>query len=1166
MKIREIFRHPIERRIEEVIKVDLGDEATVAEELSEYVVTEHLRREFEKVLDAFQETIYKPSEAVTVWVSGFFGSGKSSFAKVLGHVLENDVIQGRTATDRFLERAPNGRLRSLLATIHAQSPSLSVFVDLSTSRYVLREGESMVLPLYRALLDRLGYSKDVLLAELEYSLEADGDLQDFEEAFYQVIGRRWSERRHVALARNEASHALSRLRPQTYPQPDSWVRGAREPVVTADWFADRAAALLQRRGAGKRRLVFIVDEVGQYVARSYERMYDLMGLAHAAQKKRGAIWLVVTSQEKLEDVVDSLEGRRIELARVRDRFPVTVDLVPSDIEEVVARRVLEKTADAANFVRSLYRAHRNRLTENTRLDSPTRQREFGEDEFIRLYPLLPYQIQLFIDAVSAHRAKGGGGPMLGGSNRTLIKLAQQLIVHPKTALGEQEVGALVTTAMAYDLLEGITPTAWQAEIEQVATRHGRDGMPTQIAKTISLLSDVRALKLEARNLAALHHPSVQAESCRAQVEEALQILVQEEVIRQSEEGFRLQSPEEKDWERERRGIEMKPAAWHRLRRELIKQMFEGFVVEARRTFRVGVVVDGDRLIEGDIDVIIEEVESGNLEEVRARSREKAQALFLAYEPQDQTVELARELHRSTEMLRRREGARSSPAEVELLGEERVRQDRLERQLRAQLEQDLFRATLLFEGVEEQPRGSNIRAALKESLEAKIDTIYPRLREFVAPSARREDARVVLRSDALEGLPTYLGPDGLGALRITPEGPVIATDAEPLRTLLAEIRDRASYGLEATGKYLEEKFGQPPFGALVEVVQVLVALLLRAGAIEVIAQGARIGNPRDPRLDRVFGTLPGFRAAAFAPQREVDLEMRARVARRLQQFTGEREPVATDELAKRIRQVFRSHSDVLTSVTASLRALGLPVPASVDRARTFMETCGNATDEEVIKTCDDAWEDLRAGLDGATRWHSALDDETLQLLRGATQLVQRGPAGLGPEEVERLSRLEDLLRSGDLAAHLGTVRQLVQVQKGAYRMAWEAAVQDLRHGVETSAASLRQRFAGLVEEGSLEEALKPLRDLAPRAEASPETPETGPSLEALRSRLASVPALTRQAEANLTALTTRTEVVRVRLHDLYGGVVTSEQDLDALLERIRQAVLEALAQGKHIVLE
>jgi hypothetical protein len=1162
MKIREIFRHPIERRIEEVIKVDLGDQATVAYELSEYVVTEHLRREFEKVLDAFQETINKPGEAVTVWVSGFFGSGKSSFAKVLGYVLENTTIQGRTTTEWLLERSPDGRLRALLATIHAQAPSLSVFVDLSTARYVLREGESMVLPLYRALLDRLGYSKDVLLAELEYSLEADGDLQRFEEAFVQVTGRSWSERRHVALARNEASHALSRLRPATYPQPDSWVRSARDPVVTADWFAERALALLQRRGAGKKRLVFVVDEVGQYVARSEQRMYDLMGLAHAVQKKRGAIWLVITSQEKLEDVVDSLEGRRIELARVRDRFPTTVDLVPSDIEEVVARRVLEKTADGAEAVRTLFRAHRNRLTENIRLDSPTRQKDFGEDEFVRLYPLLPYQIQLFIDAVSAHRAKGGGSPMLGGSNRTLIKLAQQLIVHPKTHLGEQEVGALVTAAMGYDLLEGITPTAWQAEIGQVASRHGPDGMPTQVAKTVALLSGVRALKLEAPNLAALLHPAVQAESYRAQVEEAVQVLVQEEVLRQAEDGFRLQSPEEKSWERERRGLDITPAAWHRLRRELVKQMFEGLAVETGRTFRVGVVVDGDRLIEGDLDVVVQEVEPDSLEDVRARSREKAQALFWAYEVQEQTVVLARELYRSAEMIRRHEGTSRSQAEVELLGEERVRKDQLEKRLREQLERDLLRGTLLFQGIEEQPRGPDVRAALKESLEAKIGSIYPRLREFVAP-ARREDARLILRSDTLEGLPTYLGPDGLGVLRATPEGLVVATDAEPLRTLLAEIRDRANYGREATGKYLEEKFGRPPFGALVEVVQVLLALLLRAGAIEVIAQGARIANPRDPRLERVFGTLPGFRAAAFAPQREVDPDMRARVGRRLEQVTGEREPIATDELAKRIRQVFRSYSDFLTGVTATLRALDLPVPESVEQARTFMETCGDAADEEVIKTCDDAWEDLRAGLDGAKKWHDNLNDQILDLLREATQWVRRGPAGLGPEEAERLSLLRDLLRSGDLVANLGTVSQLVQDQRGAYRAAWEPAVQDLRHEVETGVANLRQRFTGLLEEGLLEEALKPLRDLLPPAES---TPERGPSLDALRSHLSRVPTLVRQIEADLTAMATRREVVRVRLRELYGGVVTSKEDLDALLARIRQAVLEALAQGKYIVLE
>ncbi|HMF11317.1 MAG TPA: hypothetical protein VKE94_03400 [Gemmataceae bacterium] len=145
----------------------------------------------------------------------------------------------------------------------------------------------------------------------------------------------WEARRNVGLARNEASHALHLLRPKTYPSPDSWARSARAPEITANLFVDRLLELLRRRKPEVQRIVFVVDEVGQYVARSVDRMTDLIGLAHAVQKKRGRIWLAVTSQEKLEDVVDNLEGRRVELARAKDRFPVEVDLIPEDIEEVV---------------------------------------------------------------------------------------------------------------------------------------------------------------------------------------------------------------------------------------------------------------------------------------------------------------------------------------------------------------------------------------------------------------------------------------------------------------------------------------------------------------------------------------------------------------------------------------------------------------------------------------------------------------------------------------------------------------------------------------------------------------------------------------------------------------------------------------------------------------
>ena len=1161
MKIRDIFRNRIDRRIEEVIKVDLGDEETVAYEMEEYVVTNHLRDQFEIILDGFQETIHKPSEAVTVWVSGFFGSGKSSFAKVLGYIVENPKIRDREAAERFFERCPDNRLQALLATIHAQAPSLSVFVDLSTAKYVLREGESVVLPLYRALLDRLGYSKDILLAELEYVLEGDGELERFKEVFKQLTNKPWEQRRHVALARNEASHALSMIRPETYPNPDSWVRGAREPEITADWFARRAVELLARRGGGKKRLVFIVDEVGQYVARSEDRMFDLMGLVHALQKMRGTIWLIATSQEKLEDVVDSLEGRRIELARVRERFPITIDLVPSDIEEVVSRRVLEKTAAGCDAVRHTFREYRNRVSENTRLDSPTRQIDFGQEDFVRLYPLLPYQIQLFIDAVSAHRSRGGVSPMLGGSNRTLIKLAQQLIVHPKTRLGEREVGALVTADMAYDLLASITPTAWQAEIDRVAERHGRDATPTRVAKAIALLTGVRALRLNALNLAALLHPSIDAETLRPQVEDALQVLIKEEVLRESEGSFRLQSPEEKSWERERRGIDMKPAQWHRIRRELIRQLFEGLAVEAGRTFRVAIQVDGQNLLDGDIVVAIEEAEGREVENLRSKSREKSDILFWAYEPDDETIELARELHRSTEMVRRHQGLSQSADELRLLGEEKVRQEQLEKRLRERLQQDLWAGTLFFQGVDEQPQGPDVRTALKQALETKIEKIYPRLNEFVAPAARG-DALLVLRADSLDGLPSYLGPEKLGAVRDTPEGPEIATDSEPLATILAEIRGRASYGTEATGKYLEEKFNRPPYGATVEVLQVLLALLLRAGTVEVIFQGARLTDPRDRRVENVFSKLPAFRAAAFVPQREVDPDMRARVAKRLGEITGEREPIATDQLAKRVRQVFRSNSEQLVHVVASLRALDVTIPEPIERVRRFIEFLKESTDEDLIKTCDEAWEDLRQGLQDVHRWHDALEEGTLSLLREARQIQERGVLGLGEDERERLAQLTDLLRGPYLLQNLGKIQQVVREQQGRYRNAWEDAREALRDGLDRAIADLRNRFSGSVDEAILSDALRPLQELAVPADASPDAL----SLDDLRHRVAILPDVVRRIEEQLIRAATTREVARLRVREIYSRPITTEEELEAALERLRQVIQNHLAEGKHVVIE
>jgi hypothetical protein len=176
--IKRIFKNDLSRRIKEVIKVDDPDLGTVAEEIEDYWVTDHIESEFIKALDRYQETILSPSEEVNVWVSGFFGSGKSSFAKILGYILSNPTLGTSSAAELFVEQLKGDRIKALLNTIHDRAPTVSVFVDLSAGAHVLREGESIVLPLYRELLSQLGYSREPRLAELEFTMVTSRSLNN----------------------------------------------------------------------------------------------------------------------------------------------------------------------------------------------------------------------------------------------------------------------------------------------------------------------------------------------------------------------------------------------------------------------------------------------------------------------------------------------------------------------------------------------------------------------------------------------------------------------------------------------------------------------------------------------------------------------------------------------------------------------------------------------------------------------------------------------------------------------------------------------------------------------------------------------------------------------------------------------------------------------------
>lgn len=1147
MRIDQIFRRDINRRIEEVIKVELGDELTIVSELEEYVATDRIQFEMQRVLDPFSDTIDNPTEETNVWVSGFFGSGKSSFAKVVAYLLENPTVGGKKAADWFFEHTDAPVVKQLLTTkIHDRAPTIAVLVDLLSSQNVQDEGESIVLPLYRALLKRLGFSRSIRLAEQEIKLVKDGKYEQFAAAYLETFGVDWAEVHDDPLQVFEMSQVLHQLSPETFSAPDSFARSPMEQSLSAQGLAEKATLLLQLRSETARRIVFVVDEAGQYVARDVKRVGDLQGVAEAFQARKGDLWLIATSQQRLEDIVESLEGNRSELARVKDRFPIKVDLLTQDIEQVVSARVLEKSAAGATQIRAKFSAHRHQLNASAKLLG-SRGADLSEEAAVRLYPLLPYQVQLFIDAVTARREGG----MTGGSNRTLLGLTQRLVTTGEAGLGSNEVGALVTADRAYDILYAVIPPAWRDEVDQVARAHADKPLVARVLKTIALCVDVRDLVLDSRNIAVLLHSSMDAETIEPEVQVALQILLNEGRIQLDTSGYRLQSPEGKDWITARNAITPTVAHINRLRKQLLERSLSGLSVNQGRTFTVALSVGDENLSKGDVPLHILEHDGKDLGDLKMESRVPANAsrIWWTHSLSNETSQALEELHRSNEMIQRRSGA--GGADAELVARERRIASEWESRARRGLEADLDAGRVVFHGrVDDPAAGVDLKAKAQALVASYVPEIYTRVGEFSA-NLKSTDPLLVLKSETLDGLPAPLETIKLIVTKAT--GKEIDKDNGPLRTVLDTIETETGYGKQVTGAMLEKLFSAPPFGASFEVVQAVVAAGVRLGLLDVRFQGSTLRSAGDHRLEPVFKTTPAFRSAVFEPHIEgIPLERRVELARLLTERTGTRVNPTTDELVRTVRSTFAAAGDNARNLKATLNGADLAVPPAVDFVVATVKDLAQGDDEGCVLTALGSWTDLVAGIELVDHMRPAVDAH-LGLLRRARSVLKA--SDLSPELVERQRSLADVMESGDLIGKFGEIEATVSAIE-SYRDDRVRALRDkISDAVQRERATLIARHPGLAED-AVHEALRPLEKLSTDAE----TQEDIGLLEAKHGTISTVAAT---VAVQLDEAVARGRLANLAISDLAPHLIETPAQLDEVLARTRHRVSELLADGKQV---
>jgi len=1212
--IRDLLSRDLANKIEEIIKVDQQDEQSVHSELTEYVSTEAIKSHYRKLFKAIADAPADPTEKVGVWVSGFFGSGKSSFAKNLGYVLSNQTVLGVPAADIFKAVAPDQRLHEFIDLINASLPFDALMFDVSVERRVIRGSESMAEIMYKVMLGHLGYAEDFEIAELEIELEGERSLPAFEARCMDMFNLEWNSVRRGAQRRSRASAVLYSLKPDTYPQADSWANSQRNQTsdITVGKFVERTYELSSRRRPGRPQ-VFIVDEVGQYVARSTEKIENLRAIVEQfgktgknllrSKKAISPIWVVVTSQEKLDEIVAALDSRRVELAKLQDRF-IPIDLAPTDIREVASKRVLAKKETAVSILKSLFNASQGQLNAACQLERTARHTAVNEAEFIQFYPYLPHFVELSIDIISGIRLQHGGSVVhLGGSNRTIIKQTYEMLVSDRTAIADKPVGSLVSLDKIFELVEGNLSTEKQRDISDIKNRLGDDprlgDMIVRVAKAICLLEFVRDLPRTERNIAAVLVNQVGQAAPIAEVHDAIEKLVNHDFIIQKDEGFELLTPTDKNWQKEKKGyLDPRPRERHELIRSALEEIFTDPQLKIHkykdiRSFKLGITFDGNRIGEGDIPFFVYSADGTTelgtrLISARDDSRQEAHKneVIWVFPLSEIIHNLVAGLYASREMVRKYDQLRSqtriSPEESECLQNERTESQRFQKRLHDKLLEALVQGTGFFRGV--QHEGSSLGASIAEIVRKLLDTcipdLYPKL-QIGARSMRSNEPELLLTSTNLSGLPLlfYDGDNGLKLVIKDGSRHVPNPNAPAAKELLDYLNREQDYGNRdtRTGKALETKFGGLEYGWELDMIRLLAAVLFRAGVIEVSHGGNRYDSYLEPQSRLPFTNTPAFRSSLFTPMKPPDLRELTKAVERYEELTGRTVEVERNSIATASKQYAEEEEQKLLPVLAIASANALPVIIHLSEFQAILQQIRQGSQDECVRILAGEGASIKELRDSAAKISKSLNDAGLDVIR----LCRCVKSEMWPDVQKRIddqkliddaAQLEVLLASTSFYESIVGVPESAKRIAAAYRHVYEVNHEQRAKIYAEAVETIKGRVEWLNVPDAIREPL--LNDLVARACEDLDLPDRMTVCKHCNASL-------RQMETDITALeefkrkiilrlkdltTTKARVEHVRISEFFTESVDSKESVEEALSRLRDHLLRLLEEDVQIVIE
>lgn len=563
MIIRNIFADDINRNIGGVVKVDQSTEDILEQELNEYVITKELKKHFISFFDFYSDAIDKPTDDIGVWISGFFGSGKSHFLKMLSYILENRVVNGVPTVERFRKKFADDPATFMMVDKATKGQTETILFDIDIEGSINKDNTAVMRVFAKMFYNHLGfYGENMKVAMLERYIDEVGKTDEFRKVYEERKGASWVEtRRAFAFNRKFIIPTLVDVLDMTEEDAKEWFNDKSAVEYSIKQLVDDIKAYVADKPKDF-RLLFMVDEVGQYVGTDTNMLLNLQSIVEKIGSECGGkVWVLCTGQEAIDEIIRVREN---EFSRIQARFKTRLSLSSSSVDEVIQKRILKKEENASLELEKVYEEN-DSVLRNLFSFSGARQdiKGFvGATEFAVNFPFVPYQFIVMQKVFSEIRKRGNSGKHLSGGERSMLSGFQEAA----QKIQDKDEYAIAPFFYFYDTVHSFLDSTIRRVIERCQkaadNSHGIEQHDVDVLKLLYLIRYIDDIPANLDNIVILMADDIRVDkiAMREVVRDSLNRLLNENYIGRTGDTYNFLTDEEQEIQREIKNTPVDTAA------------------------------------------------------------------------------------------------------------------------------------------------------------------------------------------------------------------------------------------------------------------------------------------------------------------------------------------------------------------------------------------------------------------------------------------------------------------------------------------------------------------------------------------------------------------------------------------------------------------------------